>query len=57
MAQEKTICLCSVCGRVTSHTLEEPEKGNIVRIYTCHNCGRQTLAIKTKKVIKIEERQ
>lgn len=51
-----TICLCFVCGRVTSHILEEPEKGNIIRIFTCRECGRQTLAIKTKKGIKIEER-
>lgn len=57
MAQGKTVCLCSVCGRVTLHTLEEPENGNIVRIYTCQDCGKQTLAIKTKRGIKIEERQ
>ena len=57
MTQKETICLCLVCGRVTLHTLEEPEKGNIVRIYSCHECGKQTLAIKTKRGIKIEERQ
>ena len=56
MTQGKTVCLCSVCRRVTLHMLEEPEKGNTIRIYTCHDCGKQTLAIKTKKGIKIEER-
>ena len=57
MTQKETICLCLVCGRVTLHTLEEPEKGNIVRIYSCHECGKQTIAIKTKRGIKIKERQ
>ena len=56
MVQTKELFLCLVCGRVTMHTLEEPEKGKIVRIYTCHDCGKQTLAIKTRKGIKIEER-
>lgn len=57
MIHKETVYLCLVCGQVTLHTLEEAEKGNIVRIYTCHDCGHQTLAIKTKRGIKIEERQ